>query len=295
MKFGKYLKENISSPWRLEYIQYDLLKTYLKNRQFDHTWNEENETAFIKLFINEKNKVTQFIHNFTQQLLARIKYSEHLLKRTKSCDQSAELSNTSDFTSDFLNNLDDTLIEILFDIHDFSCFIRLNSLGFKKILKKHKKWTLIDHENYISSTASPYDISSISSLLTQYNRQMYSQVSALRFLCHSNKKTFLNACIEKEGDLVSSIVPERRSKKYWIHPDHISEVTAILCMHSYIDPKRFSTLNKQQQLDLSMTNIYFDNDHMDVHADRCASKANTQAIKCKRYLIKKKTIKTLIS
>lgn len=299
MKFGKYLKENTANPWKLEYIQYDLLKNDLKNRQLDHDWNEEDEDAFIKLFTDEKNKVTQFIRNFTQQLLARIKYCDHLIKKTKDCDQAAqkdesELPNTNDFSFNFLNNLDDTLIEILFDIHEFSCFIRLNRLGFEKILKKHKRWTLIDDQGYIYPTESPYDLSCIESMeLTHYNHQLYAEVSALRFSCqeyiyNNGKKDFLKTCMEKEEGVSEDpfIVPERMSKKYWIHPEHISEITAILCMHSFIVPKKVkTTLNKIPQLDFSMTNIYFDNNQMDVHADKFYGKSNAQVIKCKKYIV----------
>lgn len=278
MKFGNYLKEHMLSPWRLEYIQYDLLKMDLKNRQLDHEWNQQDEQAFIQLFSNEKNKVVQFIHNFSQQLASRIKYSEHLLQNARKNNVAipqdirySQLPPVKDSTADFLNTLDDTLIEILFDIHDFSSFIRLNHIGFEKILKKHQKWTHIDHLN--GETASEYH-HNISSLEINHNHSFYKQVSALRYECRHD--TYKASQLPRQPHDIPLIVPERRSKKYWIHQDHISEVTAILCMYNYIIPK--SSVSN----DSAMSNLYFDNDYLDVYSDRVDEKENNQAVKCKR-------------
>ncbi|CEP08283.1 hypothetical protein [Parasitella parasitica] len=278
MKFGDYLKKHILSPWRLEYIQYDLLKMELKNRQLDHEWNQQDEIAFIELFLNEKNKVVQFIHNFNQQLVSRIKYSEHLLQNVRKNDitipqdlRFRQLPPVKDSTTAFLNNLDDTLIEILFDIHDFSSFIRLNHLGFEKILKKHKKWTHIDHD---SAHGLEYH-HDIASLEVNHHHIYYEQVSALRYECqHDIYKA--NQILFKKSHNIPLVVHERRSKKYWVHKDHLSEVTAILCMYSYIVPKSSSQ-------DKAMSNLYFDDDHMSIHNDRIEEKEDVQVIKCKRY------------
>lgn len=278
MKFGNYLKEHMLSPWRLEYIQYDLLKMDLKNRQLDHEWNQQDEQAFIQLFSNEKNKVVQFIHNFSQQLASRIKYSEHLLQNARKNNvdipqdiRYSQLPPVKDSTADFLNTLDDNLIEILFDIHDFSSFIRLNHIGFEKILKKHQKWTHID---YLSGeTASEYH-HNIASLEINHNHSFYKQVSALRYECRHD--TYKASQLPRQPHDIPLIVPEKRSKNYWIHQDHISEVTAILCMYNYIIPK--SSVSN----DSAMSNLYFDNDYLDVYSDRVDEKENNQVVKCKR-------------
>ncbi|GAN09101.1 VTC domain-containing protein [Mucor ambiguus] len=281
MKFGNYLKEHIQSPWRLEYIQYDLLKMDLKNRQLDHEWNQQDEQAFVQLFSNEKNKVVQFIHNFSQQLVSRIKYSQHLLQNARKNNVAipqdmrfSQLPSVKDSTADFLNTLDDTLIEILFDIHDFSGFIRLNNIGFEKILKKHKKWTNIDHQTGDNVLDYHHDIASLE---INHNHSFYKQVSALRYECrHDTYKASQLPCKQHDIPLV---VPERRSKKYWIHQDHISEVTAILSMYSYIIPKSAASSSDSS----SMSNLYFDNGYMDIYSDRVDEKENTQVVKCKRY------------
>ncbi|KAL9542375.1 hypothetical protein MBANPS3_008645 [Mucor bainieri] len=282
MKFGNYLKEHMQSPWRLEYIQYDLLKMDLKNRQLDHAWNQQDEQAFIQLFSNEKNKVVQFIHNFSQQLLSRIKYSQHLLHNARKSNVAipqdmrfSQLPPVKDATADFLNTLDDTLIDILFDIHDFSTFIRLNHVGFEKILKKHKKWTHMEHQ-------TPDYHHDIASLEINHNHPFYAQVSALRYECRHD--TYMASQLPCEQHAaIPLIVPERRSKKYWVHPQHISEVTAILCMHSYIVPTTSSTAASSSSNDSAMSNLYFDNSYMDVYSDRVDQKENTQVVKCKRY------------
>lgn len=143
MKFGEHLKQNVLNTWKIEYIQYDILKNDLKQRQLNREWNDMDEANFIQLFSNEKSKIKHFITNYNQQLISRIMYARHPLE---SSIANFQINRQQKQTIEYLNTIDDSLVEIIFDINDFANFIYLNKLGFAKIFKKHKKWTLIDHE-----------------------------------------------------------------------------------------------------------------------------------------------------
>lgn len=143
MKFGEHLKQNVLNTWKIEYIQYDILKNDLKQRQLNREWNDMDEANFIQLFSNEKSKIKHFIINYNQQLISRIMYARHPLE---SSIANFQINRQQKQTIEYLNTIDDSLVEIIFDINDFANFIHLNKLGFAKIFKKHKKWNLIDHE-----------------------------------------------------------------------------------------------------------------------------------------------------
>lgn len=273
MKFGNYLKENLLNPWRIEYIQYDLLKMDLKSRQLDHEWNSQDESDFIQSFTNEKTKVTQFIARYNHQLASRIQYSHHLLKGSTTIQQAPQENKE---TTEFLNNLDDTLIEIIFDIHDFSKFIQLNRLGFAKILKKHQKWTGIDHTQLPSYEYQTID----SALKINWAASFYTKVSSIRYQCQQH---FTSSHQEDIMDMDTSItipktIVERKSRKYWILPQHVSEVIATLCMQTHI----VKPIELEKEFDFSMSNVYLDNDYLDTYTDRLGDKKNARAIKCKR-------------
>ncbi|GAA5808419.1 hypothetical protein MFLAVUS_001810 [Mucor flavus] len=102
MKFGQHLHQNQFSPWKNEYINYDQLKHFLKERQLCASgWTGADEHYFSKtLLVTELDKVNGFIHQKMKQAGA-----------------------------------DDRKVA------DLIQFININDIGFYKILKKHDKWT----------------------------------------------------------------------------------------------------------------------------------------------------------
>lgn len=100
MKFGLYLSQHVYLPWKDQYINYDELKYFLKDRQLTGGgWTFEDEIYFNKQLVDKQfEKVNCFIE-------------------TK------------------INHLSLEEVRPLLD------FIHLNTIGFKKILKKHDKWT----------------------------------------------------------------------------------------------------------------------------------------------------------
>lgn len=111
MKFGLYLEENQFPPWKNEYINYNELKYFLKERQLQQNdgWTQEDENYFAEtLIVSELDKVNGFIYMKTKQV-----------------------GNDPKRISDLIQ------------------FIQINDIGFYKILKKHDKWTGISLLNSI--------------------------------------------------------------------------------------------------------------------------------------------------
>ena len=63
MKFGKTLRESVYGPWKDKYIDYDKLKTLLRERsdEDDVEWTEDDEKRFCdEMFNVQLEKVTRF-------------------------------------------------------------------------------------------------------------------------------------------------------------------------------------------------------------------------------------------
>ncbi|KAI8359842.1 VTC domain-containing protein [Choanephora cucurbitarum] len=104
MKFGQYLHEQLYSPWKENYIDYDTLKYFLKYKQEQpQGWTHIDEAYFANtLLIAELSK----IHTFFELQLGKIREAESR--------------------------------------RNLISYIKLNATGFQKILKKHDKWTGIN-------------------------------------------------------------------------------------------------------------------------------------------------------
>lgn len=166
MKFGQHLENNIFPPWRNEYIEYNQLKYFLKDRQINYGWTEQDEMYFTEtLLIHELDKVNGFIYLKMKQV-----------------------------------GLDERKITDL--IH----FIQLNDVGFYKILKKHDKWTGISLLNSIRFRGLHDQFESIVTQLSQNLRLVDStkeqveedaveKVTTTKYWIHSDNLTEVQAIL----------------------------------------------------------------------------------------------------
>ena len=75
MRFGKTLKQSIYEPWRDKYIEYDKLKSLLREDRpdDDEPWTEEDEVRFCdEIFNVQLEKVAQFQEEKMQELRQRV-------------------------------------------------------------------------------------------------------------------------------------------------------------------------------------------------------------------------------
>jgi SPX domain protein involved in polyphosphate accumulation len=130
MKFGQHLAQNQFPPWQNEYIQYNELKYFLKQRQLSPTgWTREDELYFSEnLIVTELNKVNVFIH---------LKIKQVGFDARK--------------------------------IQDLINYINLNDIGFYKMLKKHDKWTGLSLLTSIRFSSIHHQFQSFVTHLSQIN------------------------------------------------------------------------------------------------------------------------------
>ncbi|KAI8100162.1 VTC domain-containing protein [Halteromyces radiatus] len=263
MKYGLELQQNIFTPWRLSYVSYDVLKKELKSRQLDHGWTDQDEKAFDTLLENELTKVYDFINAKLTEIDARILYCERTIQTLQ---KNPNMASDTNYTI-----MDEALTEILFDVNDLSRFTRVNFTAIQKILKKHDKWTHLNlKQTYVSKLRDkPLD--------KQRFDVAIIYISALHDICRNHGH-------QSPGDNTAGADQnafERATAKYWIHPDNITEVKAIIMLH--LPVLIFNKEKKYEPADSAISSIYFDNNNFDLYTARLQRDEGAEAIRYRWY------------
>ncbi|KAI9030912.1 VTC domain-containing protein [Phycomyces nitens] len=263
MKYGAELQDNIFGPWRSSYIAYDTLKKELKARTQNRIWSDQDEYEFVCLLDNEHIKVHDFINAKLSEIDTRILYCERTIQ---------SLQNSETMNSDAGYSLmDETLTEILFDVNDLSRFTRVNFLAIQKILKKHDRWTLLNlrQEYVLKLREKPLDKQRFDVAIVY--------ISALHDICRNRgKKHTGNSAAGGDQNAF-----ERATAKYWIHPDNITEVKAIIMLH--LPVLVFNTAKKWEPSDSAVSSVYFDNHNLDLYTGRLQRDEMAEAIRFRWY------------
>lgn len=264
MKYGQELQQNVFAPWRLSYIAYDVLKQELKSRQLDHGWTDKDESDFTNLLDNELTKVYDFINAKLSEIDARILYCERTIQTLQKNPSMASDAN--------YGIMDEALTEILFDVNDLSRFTRVNFVAIQKILKKHDKWTGLNlkHEFVGKLREKPLD--------KQRFDVAIIYISALHDICRNRGK-------QSPGNSASGgdqNAFERATAKYWIHPDNITEVKAIIMLH--LPVLIFNKDKKWEPSDSAISSTYFDNSNFDLYTGRLQRDEEAEAIRFRWYV-----------
>ncbi|KAI8333826.1 VTC domain-containing protein [Chlamydoabsidia padenii] len=262
MKYGLELQENIFAPWRLSYIAYDVLKQELKTRQQDHSWTEQDESDFVLLLDNELTKVYDFVNAKLTEIDSRILYCERTI-------QTLQKNSTMHSDANY-RIMDEALTEILFDVNDLSKFTRVNFLAIQKILKKHDKWTGLNlKQDYVGKLREkPLDKQRFDVAIVY--------ISALHDICRRQGKA--NEAKPMGGDQNAF---ERATAKYWIHPDNITEVKAIIMLH--LPVLIFNKAKKFETSDAAVSSVYYDNQNFDLYTGRLQRDEEAEAIRFRWY------------
>jgi SPX domain protein involved in polyphosphate accumulation/uncharacterized membrane protein YidH (DUF202 family) len=264
MKFGQELQENIYEPWRSEYVAYDDIKYDIKARQQDHEWNSTDEHDFETALRIEADKVDAFISRKQREIESRLAYCERALTQ-----QTKDIS--PDVSQNLYDSTDDTLTEILMDLNDLSKFTRYNFLAFQKLIKKHDKYTTYN--------AQPLFVDIIRS--KTLDRQRFDvalvKISTLHDLCRLHGQV-------RSGNAAAGLDQnafERATAKYWIHPDNVTELKAILLFH--LPVLVFNADKPIEPEDSAISSVYFDNPDFDLYNGRLQRDESAEAIRFRWY------------
>ncbi|KAI8097463.1 VTC domain-containing protein [Halteromyces radiatus] len=264
MKFGQELQENIYEPWRFEYVAYDVIKKDMKNRQLSHDWTDQDEKDFEAVLRLEADKVDLFITRKQREIDSRIAYCDRILVQQRP-------SMTLATQHSLYESMDDSLTDILTDLNDLAKFTRYNFLAFQKLIKKHDKYTHIDRQALL------VDIVRNKSLDRQRFDVALVKISTLHDLCrlHGESRTG-NAAAGLDQNAF-----ERATAKYWVHPDNVTELKAILLFH--LPVLVFNPNKPIEPEDSAISSVYFDNSDFDLYGGRLQRDEGAEAIRLRWY------------
>ncbi|KAI7905327.1 VTC domain-containing protein [Cokeromyces recurvatus] len=263
MKYGQELKKSIFIPWQLFYVSYDVLKQELKSRQLDHGWTDKDKQDFTSLLDNELSKVYDFINAKLSEIDARILYCERTIQTLQ---KKPSISSDTNYSI-----MDEALTEILFDVNDLSRFTRVNYVAIQKILKKHDKWTGLNlkHEFITQLRKKPLDKQRFDVAIVY--------ISALHDICRNQgEQSSGNSGADRDQNAF-----KRATAKYWIHPDNITEVKAIIMLH--LPVLIFDKNKKWEPSDSVISSTYFDNTNFDLYTSRLQRDEEAEAIRFRWY------------
>ncbi|KAI7892896.1 VTC domain-containing protein [Mucor mucedo] len=264
MKFGEELENNIYEPWRSEYVAYNDIKLDMRERQDDHKWNDMDEDDFETALRSEADKVDNFITRKQREIESRLAYCERSLTQ-----QSKNI--TPSVARNLFDTTDDTLTEILMDLNDLSKFTRYNFLAIQKLIKKHDKYT--DYNNQLLFV----DIIRSKSLDRQRFDVALVKISTLHDICSLRGEV-------RQGNSAAGLDQndfERATAKYWIHPDNVTELKAILLFH--LPVLVFNPEKPIEPADSAISSVYFDNPNFDLYQGRLQRDESAEAIRFRWY------------
>lgn len=160
-RFGEHLRSSMIREYHPYYIAYDQLKQALKTdyvtqptpdnpKPARRDWDEDDEKDFVSLLESELDKVFLFQQRKSEEIVERIKESEHdvndvvsrLDDSTGGRRQSGRSARPPPTDDDFLM-LEQVLSDIIADVHDLAKFTQLNYTGFQKIIKKQDRKSVV--------------------------------------------------------------------------------------------------------------------------------------------------------
>ncbi|KAG2183285.1 hypothetical protein INT43_006290 [Umbelopsis isabellina] len=260
MKFGEELTSKVFEAWRVSYIDYNTLKVHLKTRQMSGPWTTADENEFKAMLQCELDKVYGFVSLRLHDIKQRISNNENLLDTLpKDCEPAA------------YDSIDDNLTEILCDLNDLSRFTQLNWTGFRKMLKKHDRYTGLDLTRVFSDCLQDKPLD------TQRFDGLFVQISRLHDICRLRGKARTGNSAAGEDQTAF----ERATAKYWIHPDNISEVKAIILFH--LPVLIFDQNKAYEESDSAVSSVYFDNNDFDLYSERLQRMDGAEAIRFRWY------------
>lgn len=138
MKFGKTLRESIYAPWKDDYIDYNKLKSLLRERTDDDDvqWTEDDENRFCEEMFNvQLEKVTRFQESTFASIRDRVNSAFDKIRDLAP----KEKQETSAAQKDKMREVEKELDELTRDVRELKSFTRINYTGFQKIAKKHDR------------------------------------------------------------------------------------------------------------------------------------------------------------
>ncbi|KAF9972492.1 vacuolar transporter chaperone [Actinomortierella ambigua] len=269
MKFGDNLVGSMYAPWADNYVQYNALKKQLEQGLNKPAgWTERDEGIFGQTLDSDLTKVYTFVQNKFEELEERTTKAE---LKTATVQES--------FKPGAFELLTQSITEITDEVNQLSKYCRTNYAGFLKIVKKHDKNV-------------PYKLRPVFMVQLKsrafYNVNFDSLVVRLSKLYHTlgvgADSLPIGTPITPSAiaAMASNKTLDRRSYKFWVHPDNVMEVKTRVLKHL---PVILYTPRGPGHVDMdpSLSSVYLDNADYELYNSKLERRDGAQAIRLRWY------------
>ncbi|KAG9515306.1 hypothetical protein KCV07_g7502, partial [Aureobasidium melanogenum] len=266
MKYGATLRQNSISAWAHHNIDYDDVKHYIKENTTAGNGNsisipgagdargKELEDNLYAILQQQHQRITLFVRSKTGEIERRL---DHLRKQTTLLASKPAVNGRIPAKRlERYGRLEADILKAGDELQCLSRFSKIQQTAFRKLLKKHKKWTGstdLDTEfnRHVLGDPSSFTKIDMDPLYTEYK----DTLSALRTLYHeringapdrfsvdpdtqdnsAQIRSIIESSSSVEFDSYFSTSPLGRNGRnavYWVHPDNIVELQILILQHA---------------------------------------------------------------
>ena len=287
MRFGKTLKQSIYEPWRDKYIDYNKLKSILREDKpddDDEPWTEEDENRFCdEIFNTQLEKVAQFQEEKMQELRQRVDTAFDKLRELPPADAENKDKPTDEALAQRLKDLEAELDGITNEVKELQKYSNLNYTGFLKIVKKHDRKRgdryKIRPIMQVSLSKRPFNSEQGYSPLLNKLSLMYFAIRQ-----HLEENAPAEPYLDPESQPETHNGEKYTAYKFWVHPDNLLEVKTYIL-------RRLPTLVYSQQSakewdgdeDPTITSLYFDSPHFQMYNQKVDRETEASSLRLRWY------------
>lgn len=276
MKFGKSLEKAQYGPWAQHYLDYEKLKSLLREDDTETPWTDEDEQRFVDELVNvQLDKVNSFQSNTYKSLTERTTQCESKLERLVSKEEKGSNENQQSSFNRIMKELD----SIREEINRLERFSRINYTGALKAAKKHDRRRGANYKVrpllQVRLASLPFNSEDYSPLLYRLSA-MYAFVR--QQLDGNSERTESNAD-SKSRTLVYT------SHKFFVHPDNLLELKTSILRHLPVlvytstSTKAVDAIQK----DPTLTSLYFDNWNFDLYTGKLEKGNGASSLRLRWY------------
>ncbi|KAI9299842.1 hypothetical protein BJ944DRAFT_253553 [Cunninghamella echinulata] len=247
MKYKQHLTEKINPLWQKYYIEFHQLKQQFKLKNGEQ-WKTKDEEGFKIILEKEISKVCQFLQ-------LQIKTSLKQLQSIESTTSTIQLLQQKEKEKE-----KEKIATLVFHIHDLTNYLYTNKIGLEDMVLKHDQYcsttqfTLKHHyEHHIQSQFQSYE---------QQLDFLFLRLSQLYDLFRPSSSPLST---NTPSSSCSSPINNNECTTFWVHPNHMNELKAILLFYL---PIITLPTDHQQRPNNQCNTVYFDNMHMDLYKEK---------------------------
>ncbi|KAF7684079.1 Vacuolar transporter chaperone 4 [Astathelohania contejeani] len=285
MKFAKYMKKHSYPLFKDNNLKYSKLKRMLpfeKNNHMVVEFDSEKEQEFKKLFEDELDRVVNFIEEKKKYYEIKLDKIEKVVKKIKKKDNKKTKKEKDKKNR---NHIQKKVIFLQTEIRNLSEFVKINTVGFKNLLKKHDKYTKYK-------------------LMHIFKKQLKERIKSInlldKLLYKISKIMLINTEDKLKKNKLSNVEFIRKTNKYWVHRDNIASLKCIIVKHLpiyvYENKKEdesipfinrnatspYSAWNPSTH-DTCISSVYFDNKSFDIYSTRLHKLHESECIRIRWY------------